>query len=348
MTGAAYRFDRFLLLADNRQLVCDGQPVEVSGRYFDALTLLVREPGRLVSKERFMDEVWRGVPVTDEALTQCIRTLRRLLGDEAGRPRFIETVPKHGYRFIAPVEAGSEKPLPTIQEREGAAWRTNLLRVGVAGTGGGVAAGLIGGLAIGFVAAGEGPIGAASALLVLLCVTVLVALLGGAGVAFGIAGAFAWRTRFDGWSVAGGAAGGLLVGAVVKLLGSDAFMLLVGRSPGDITGAGEGAMLGGALGLACWIGDRLPLRRAMTVAAGLGGVAGVLVTLLGGRLLIGSLDRLAGNFPESRLQVDNLGALLGEEGLGPVSLAVTAGLEGALFGAFLVGALLAAERRARI
>ena len=50
-----------------------------------------------------MGEVWRGIPVTDEALTQCIRTLRKQLGDDAARPRFIETVPKNGYRFVAPV-----------------------------------------------------------------------------------------------------------------------------------------------------------------------------------------------------------------------------------------------------
>jgi Transcriptional regulatory protein, C terminal len=54
-----------------------------------------------------MEEVWHGVPVTDEALTQCIRTLRRQLGDDAARPRFIETVPKHGYRFIAEPEAAN-------------------------------------------------------------------------------------------------------------------------------------------------------------------------------------------------------------------------------------------------
>jgi DNA-binding winged helix-turn-helix (wHTH) protein len=77
----------------------------VNGRYFDALVLLVRDHGRLISKDRFLEEVWRGVPVTDEALTQCVRTLRRQLGDDASRPRFIETIPKHGYRFIAPVEA---------------------------------------------------------------------------------------------------------------------------------------------------------------------------------------------------------------------------------------------------
>ena len=83
----------------------DGEPIDLNTRYFDALTLLVREHGRLVPKDRFMSEVWRGVPVTDEALTQCVKTLRRLLGDDAGSPRFIETVPKHGYRFISPVQA---------------------------------------------------------------------------------------------------------------------------------------------------------------------------------------------------------------------------------------------------
>ncbi|MGQ0661927.1 winged helix-turn-helix domain-containing protein, partial [Sphingosinicella sp.] len=104
MSAGGFRFDRFLLDPADRRLSRDGAPVELNARYLDALTLLVSEAGRLVSKDRFLDEVWRGVPVTDEALTQCIRTLRRQLGDDAARPRFIETVPKHGYRFVATVE----------------------------------------------------------------------------------------------------------------------------------------------------------------------------------------------------------------------------------------------------
>ena len=113
MAPGRFRFERFQLDVTDRQLRRDDAPVELNARYFDALTLLVREQGRLVSKERFHDEVWRGVPVTDEALTQCIRTLRRQLGDDAGRPRFIETVPKHGYRFVAPIEAEvGEPPAP--------------------------------------------------------------------------------------------------------------------------------------------------------------------------------------------------------------------------------------------
>src|SRR3569833_3702183 len=108
---ATFVFEKFILDPDDRPLRRGSDAVELSGRYFDALALLVREHGKLISKDRFLDEVWRGVPVTDEALTQCVRPLRRQLGDDAGRPRFIETVPKHGYRFIADVDS-SAGPLP--------------------------------------------------------------------------------------------------------------------------------------------------------------------------------------------------------------------------------------------
>src|SRR3569623_293888 len=103
MDSETIAFADFSLDRGDRRLRRAGEPVELSSRYFDALALLVSEPGKLVSKDRFMDEVWRGIPVTDEALTQCIKTLRRQLGDDAASPRFIETVPKHGYRFIAAV-----------------------------------------------------------------------------------------------------------------------------------------------------------------------------------------------------------------------------------------------------
>ena len=93
MASGRFRFDDFLFDPANRQLRRDGAVVELSARYLDALALLVGEAGRLVSKDRFMDEVWRGVPVTDEALTQCVRTLRRQLGDDAGRPGFFAPAP---------------------------------------------------------------------------------------------------------------------------------------------------------------------------------------------------------------------------------------------------------------
>jgi DNA-binding winged helix-turn-helix (wHTH) protein len=350
MTSGRFRFDRFLLDQADRRLTRDNVPVELNARYLDALFLLVRDAGKLVPKGRFLDEVWRGVPVTDEALTQCITTLRRQLGDEASSPRFIETVPKHGYRFIAAVEAvGAEgddvRPAgqPAYSLREFAV-------LGAGGTIGGGFAGVIGGLFYGFAGASQ-PLqpgmGAVSVLLVLLCLTVLVALLGAAGVAFGIAAA-GFASRPWPWIVVGGAAGGLLVGAAVKLLGLDAFNLIVGRSPGDITGAAEGAIIGGAVGLGAWLANRhrhVPrLRRTVAAAALTGGVAGAVIPVLGGRLMGGSLDLLAASFPSSRLRLDQIGQLFGESGFGPVSQIITGGLEGALFAGCVVGAMILARR----
>ncbi|HEX8642628.1 MAG TPA: winged helix-turn-helix domain-containing protein [Allosphingosinicella sp.] len=356
MDPARFRFERFTLDTGDRRLCRGDAPVELNARYFDALALLVREQGRLVTKERFHDEVWRGVPVTDEALTQCIRTLRRQLGDDAARPRFIETVPKHGYRFIAAVEAaaaGEPSPADAPAGPGSAApspWRAVAL-LGTAGMLGGGAAGTVGGLLYGFAGAAQ-PLapgmGAASVLLVLLFLTIAVALIGGAGVAFGIAAAGFARGGGAVSIAAGGAAGGLLVGAFAKLLGLDAFQLLLGRSPGDITGAAEGALLGGAVGLGAWLGSRsegrLPLRRSVAAASVSGGAAGVLIALLGGRLMGGSLDELARHLPGSRLRLDQIGALFGENGFGPVSQVATGALEGALFGGCVVGAMILARR----
>lgn len=111
---AHIRFDRFVLDPADRRLTRDGVPVDLNARYLDALALMAREPGKLITKDRFLDEVWQGVPVTDEALTQCIRTLRKQLGDDAARPRFIETVTKHGYRFIAPVNVAVDAVTETV------------------------------------------------------------------------------------------------------------------------------------------------------------------------------------------------------------------------------------------
>jgi DNA-binding winged helix-turn-helix (wHTH) protein len=98
-----YQFDSFSLDPIERRLFAGEALVELNSRYFDALLLLLQHPGTLLSKERFLLEVWQGIPVTDEVLTQCIKTLRRQLGDSAAQPHLIETIPKHGYRFIAAV-----------------------------------------------------------------------------------------------------------------------------------------------------------------------------------------------------------------------------------------------------
>ena len=85
MVVRRYKFDRFSLDPDERRLFAGEVPVELNSRYFDALLLLLQHPGMLLSKERFLQEVWRGIPVTDEVLTQCVK--RRCAGNWATAQR---------------------------------------------------------------------------------------------------------------------------------------------------------------------------------------------------------------------------------------------------------------------
>ena len=345
MTPGSFRFGDFTFDPGERLLTRGTERLELGSRYLDALALLLRERGRLVTKDRFMEEVWHGVPVTDEALTQCIRTLRRQLGDDAARPRFIETVPKHGYRFTAEAEwASTDSTAPAATFR----FDTQLVlrTAGWAGLGGAFA-GIGGGLLYGLAASPANGIGALSALLVLLALNVLIGLTAGFGVGGGIAAARSIPSDKWQWSTAGGMVGGLAIGGIAKLLGLDGFALLFGRSPGGMTGPAEGALLGAALGFAIWIAlnRRLAVGGSAAVGGLAGGAAGLLVPLLGGHLLGGSLNLLAREFPDARFRLDAIGSLLGENGFGRMSEALTATIEGGLFGLCVAGALALARNR---
>lgn len=347
--AAAFAFDRFILDTRERRLTAGGNEIELNARYLDALALMVREQGRLVSKDEFLANVWRGIPVTDEALTQCIKTLRRQLGDDASRPRFIETIAKHGYRFIAPVETiDGGAPVHEATATDSQNWQ-EFVTVALSGTVGGAIAGLIGGLVYGLASASGDAGSAISFLLVLLAVCALVAIIGAAGVSMAVATVVFAPRRSMLWMTVAGAAGGLFVGAFVKLLGLDAFTLLVGQSPGDITGGPEGLLIGAAVGLGAWIASRTPsIRRGAAASAACGAVAGLVISLLGGRLMLGSLDLLQRHLTQSRLRLDAVSGLFGERDFGPVSQAVTSMLEGALFASCIVAAIqIALRRRAR-
>jgi DNA-binding winged helix-turn-helix (wHTH) protein len=112
---SCYRFDDFYLDARNRQLSRNGEPVPLNSKYLDALLLLVSRSGELVEKQRIFEEVWDGVFVTDAALTQCIKDIRRQLGDDASNPRYIKTVPKHGYIFIGDVVDADDESGASLQ-----------------------------------------------------------------------------------------------------------------------------------------------------------------------------------------------------------------------------------------
>lgn len=354
MDSGYFQFEQFSLHPEERQLRCLSRPVELNARYFDALALLVQESGKLVSRERFFAEVWDGIPVTDEALTQCIKTLRKQLGDDASQPRFIETVPKHGYRFIAEVSVFAEpavtvpvQPAPTQTASAGghaSMLSTSLLSTTAAGSAGGAVAGVLGALLLaagGLVQAQTAGIGTVSALLVVICLCTAIAIIGASGVSFALAAA----RRVSGTSLAscliGSALGGMVTGAAGQLIGSDAFNLLLGRTPGDITGAAEGFVVGASIGGGVWLAQRFAhtAARALLLGAACGAGAGLLIILAGGELMAGSLHALVQSFPDSRLQLDNLGALLGEGEFGPWTRMLSGMIEGGLFAACVVLAL---------
>ena len=98
-----YRFGEFTLSPQRRLLVRDGREVPLIPRYFDLLLLLIERRREAVHRREIFDRVWADVIVSDSALSQAIRTLRRTLGDDDPRePRFIRTVSRHGYRFVLP------------------------------------------------------------------------------------------------------------------------------------------------------------------------------------------------------------------------------------------------------
>jgi tetratricopeptide (TPR) repeat protein/DNA-binding winged helix-turn-helix (wHTH) protein len=99
-----YRFEGVELDPSQGCLRRDGEELRVRQKTLRALLYLLEERHRLVTKEELIGRVWEGLAVTDDALVQLIKELRRSLGDDPRRPRFIKTVPKGGYRFIAPVE----------------------------------------------------------------------------------------------------------------------------------------------------------------------------------------------------------------------------------------------------
>jgi DNA-binding winged helix-turn-helix (wHTH) protein len=99
-TVPRYCFDEFVLSPRRRVLLRDGREQPLIPRYFDLLVFLVERRHEAVHRREIFDRVWNDVIVSDSALSQAIRTIRRVLGDDPREPRFIRTVSRHGYRFV--------------------------------------------------------------------------------------------------------------------------------------------------------------------------------------------------------------------------------------------------------
>ena len=102
------RFDRFELDEANASLRRDGEALSLAPTPFALLCALARQPGQLLTKAALLDEVWGHQYVSESVLKTAISDLRVLLGDDARKPRFIETVSRRGYRFVAPMSSLAE------------------------------------------------------------------------------------------------------------------------------------------------------------------------------------------------------------------------------------------------
>ncbi|HEY8187968.1 MAG TPA: winged helix-turn-helix domain-containing protein [Pyrinomonadaceae bacterium] len=98
-----YEFGRFRLKADERVLLRGEELVPLTPKAFDILLTLLENDGRIVQKDDLMKKVWPNTFVEEGNLTQNVSLLRKALGESATGPQFIETVPRRGYRFVAPV-----------------------------------------------------------------------------------------------------------------------------------------------------------------------------------------------------------------------------------------------------
>ena len=337
-----YTFGDFVLDARNRTLRRGDEAVPLTPRYFDALELLVRERGTLVEKDRLFSEVWSDVIVSDAALTQCIKEIRSALGDDPSRPKYIKTVPKYGYMFVADTSTPAEK-VPVLK---GPARSLAAIRYASFGIFGGAVAGAFGGLIYGaaLAFAPTSP-GAVSVFVVLLAVNIMVGAVGALGVCTGIAAVRAFGAPRMPWLILGGGVGGFIIGGLAKLFGVDAFQFFLGQSPLGTAGAPEGGALGAAVGLAVALWGRWRSTWSpVLVAALISLAAGLLIGLAGGTLMGGSLHVLGRSFEASQLDLGSLARAFGEVEFGPATRIALTISDATLFGVFVASALAAAER----
>jgi DNA-binding winged helix-turn-helix (wHTH) protein/Flp pilus assembly protein TadD len=136
--SGAMRIGDWRIHADTNEIARGDVVVRVEPKVMDVLVTLARAGERVVTREELLAAVWPGVVVGDEAITQAIIKLRRALRDDSRAPRYIETIPKRGYRLVAAVSHGELRaPRPAVPSRWAAlrvpmlAFAAGLLVVGI-------------------------------------------------------------------------------------------------------------------------------------------------------------------------------------------------------------------------
>jgi TolB-like protein len=120
-----FRFLEFEIITARREIVRGGESLSFEPKVYDLLLYLLQHAERAVSKDELQDVIWPNVIVTESALTRCIMKARRLVGDDSKDPRVIGTVPKGGYRFMAPIDELPSDQI-TKSELQGGRERTSI------------------------------------------------------------------------------------------------------------------------------------------------------------------------------------------------------------------------------
>src|SRR5437764_13712417 len=97
---SVYRFDDFVLDCEARELLCSGQPVNVSPKAFHLLQVLVSSRPRAWSRSALQDVLWPDTTVVEANLANLVAELRAALADNPASPRYIRTIHRHGYGFV--------------------------------------------------------------------------------------------------------------------------------------------------------------------------------------------------------------------------------------------------------
>jgi DNA-binding winged helix-turn-helix (wHTH) protein len=370
-----YRFGDFTLSTRTRMLSRQGRPVPLIPRYLDLLIFLVERRSEAVHRRDIFDRVWSDVIVSDSALSQAIRTLRRTLGDDPREPRFIRTVSRHGYQFTYPhvIEEPDEDlhetaPTPAsahdgvsgkaeqheqVRQKAAAAVAAVIAGAARASAGGaiaGLAAGAAGGLLLHAAPGNTAPLAIVP---VLALVGASAGAAGGLGIGAGLAAAeSSSRLRRAAGLMLGAATGGTVIGVAVQWLMRWSLAALVGLQL-PIGGLLEGLLVGGAAGA----GYALARRPVMAARSRVARASVLALSCASATLLLawmerplvgGTLHLVSREARGSQVSLAPLGRLVGEPGFGPLTQAVLAAWEGGMFGLGVGLALVRHRSHARL
>jgi DNA-binding winged helix-turn-helix (wHTH) protein len=119
-TAARVHFDRFELDEGEARLTRGGEPVALAPKPFAVLCALARVPGCLVTKNALLDQVWGHRYVTESVLKTAISEVRAALDDDPRQPRYIATVSRRGYRFVAATAGAVPQRTPALGRNDAA------------------------------------------------------------------------------------------------------------------------------------------------------------------------------------------------------------------------------------